>query len=152
MLKHTFVSPKADGSDATLLRPSDWNSEHSFDGGALGSLIYRDTGASNGASWLADVAVGSVLVSGGVGAAPAWSATPSLTDLTLTGTLKAADGTGALPGLTFSGNTGTGFSRSSSNRLTVSNGGSEAAAFSTSTILLPVGGQLLWTSATAATG
>jgi hypothetical protein len=28
-VKHTFVSPKADGADATLVRPSDWNADHS---------------------------------------------------------------------------------------------------------------------------
>lgn len=83
MLLHSFVSTYPDGANANKLRPSDWNAEHVFGGGALGSLLFRDTGASNGASWLADVASGSVLVSGGVGAAPAWSATPSLTTLTL---------------------------------------------------------------------
>jgi len=76
VLKHKFVSLKADGADTTKLRPSDWDAEHAFSGGALGSILYRDTGESDGASWLADVAVGSVLVSGGVGAAPAWSASP----------------------------------------------------------------------------
>lgn len=50
---------------------------------AIGDLLY----ASSTTAWtrLADVATGSVLVSGGVGAAPAWSASP-----TLTGTLTSA--------------------------------------------------------------
>jgi hypothetical protein len=71
MLKHGFVSAKADDTDPGLVQASHWNAEHTFDGGALGGLLYRDTGASAGASWLTAVASGSVLVSGGVGAAPA---------------------------------------------------------------------------------
>ena len=92
MLKHGFVSAVADDPDPDLIQPSHWNDEHAFDGGALGSLLIRDTGASEGASWLADVAAGSVLVSGGVGAAPAWSASPSLTSLTLSSPLTPANG------------------------------------------------------------
>lgn len=160
-LKHRFVSPAADGPDTTKLRPSNWGSTstnydtaptHVFDGGALGSLMFRDTGAADGSGWiaagagflaatgagqipafrglevddipalpyepafvtlgatrggtglssfavgdlifadttatlatLADVDVGSVLVSGGAGAAPAWSATPTLSWIGLTG-------------------------------------------------------------------
>ena len=44
---------------------------------AVGDLLYAS--AANALSKLADVAVGQVLVSGGVGAAPAWSAAPALT-------------------------------------------------------------------------
>ncbi len=84
ILRHLFPSLKADGADATKVRASDWNADHSFAGGALGSILYRDTGATDGAAWLADVATGSVLVSGGVGVAPAWSASPSLTGLSVT--------------------------------------------------------------------
>jgi hypothetical protein len=47
---------------------------------AVGDLLYADTATT--LARLADVAVGSVLVSGGVGVAPAWSATPTLTSLT----------------------------------------------------------------------
>ena len=53
-----------------------------------GDLLHAS--ATNVWSSLADVATGSVLVSGGVGVAPAWSASPTLTALTattLTGTL-----------------------------------------------------------------
>ncbi len=28
-IKHTFTSPKSDGADTTLVRPSDWNADHS---------------------------------------------------------------------------------------------------------------------------
>lgn len=84
-LKHAFVSAIADGSDATIVQPqAHWNAEHAFTGGALGSLLYRDAGGTGGASWLDDVAAGSVLVSGGVAAAPAWSASPTVTTLTAT--------------------------------------------------------------------
>lgn len=82
-LKHAFTSAAPEGATASKVRTSNWNADHNFAGGALGSLLYRDTGASDGASWLADVATGSVVVSGGVGAAPAWSATPTLSSLTL---------------------------------------------------------------------
>jgi len=34
-IRHAFTSPKADGGDATLVRPSDWNADH-VGGGAAG--------------------------------------------------------------------------------------------------------------------
>lgn len=46
---------------------------HVFSGGALGSLLYRDTGASDGASWLA--AGAGVLTCAGAGQVPVWSDT-----------------------------------------------------------------------------
>lgn len=30
-IKHAFVSPKSDGGDATLVRPSDWNASHAWE-------------------------------------------------------------------------------------------------------------------------
>lgn len=87
-----FTSSKADGTDTTKLRPSNWNRlVQILNGlldaaGATGSILLRDaTDATDGATWLPDVAAGSVLVSGGVGVAPAWSADPSVTSLTLGG-------------------------------------------------------------------
>lgn len=47
---------------------------------AIGDILYASGVGAFGV--LPDVAVGSVLVSGGIGAAPAWSAAPSLTSLT----------------------------------------------------------------------
>ena len=47
---------------------------------AVGDILYAST--TTALSKLADVAIGSVLVSGGVGAAPAYSATPTVTSLT----------------------------------------------------------------------
>jgi len=66
---------------------------------AVGDLLYA-SGATT-LSKLADVAVGSVLVSGGVTTAPAWSATPSVTSLQVgTGVGVLFGGTSAsFPGL-----------------------------------------------------
>lgn len=50
----------------------------------IGDLIYAS--GATALSKLADVAVGSVLTSGGVATAPSWNSSPSLTRLTLTGT------------------------------------------------------------------
>lgn len=47
---------------------------------AIGDLLYAST--TSALSKLADVATGSVLVSGGVGVAPSWSATPTVTSIT----------------------------------------------------------------------
>jgi hypothetical protein len=40
-LKHTFTSPKADGTDATLVQPSNWNAEHTITL-AAGKVLGRD--------------------------------------------------------------------------------------------------------------
>jgi hypothetical protein len=50
---------------------------------AVGDLLYAST--TSALSRLADVAAGSVLVSGGVGLAPSYSSAPSLSSLTLSG-------------------------------------------------------------------
>jgi hypothetical protein len=91
-LKHSFQSAKADGADTTKVRATPWNANHPFASGAIGDLLYYDSGSTTGAKWLPDVAVGQVLVSGGVGVKPAWSATPSLTSLTLSTPLAATSG------------------------------------------------------------
>lgn len=51
---------------------------------AVGDVLYADSTSS--LARLADVATGSVLVSGGVGVAPSWSSTPTVAGLTVTGT------------------------------------------------------------------
>ena len=46
---HPFVNPKADGADATITRPSDWNAAHTITG--LGTLATQDgtfSGTSSG--------------------------------------------------------------------------------------------------------
>lgn len=54
---------------------------------AIGDLLYANS--STTFTRLADVAVNQVLVSGGVGVAPAWSGTPTLASVTTTGAVAA---------------------------------------------------------------
>jgi hypothetical protein len=44
-LKHSFTNPKADGPDATIVRPSDWNAEHAYTM-ATGKLLGRSTAST----------------------------------------------------------------------------------------------------------
>ena len=44
-LKHTFASAKSDGTDSTLVQPSNWNSEHTITL-AAGKVLGRDTSAA----------------------------------------------------------------------------------------------------------
>ena len=59
-IKHTFSSPKADGADATLVRPSDWNASHD-DGGlqanvdAVSVVAVNATSIANAASNAASI-------------------------------------------------------------------------------------------------
>lgn len=62
----------------------------------IGDLLYAS--ASTTISKLAAVAVGSVLISGGVGVAPAWSTTPLVTKLNWSGTSGSLGSIAALPG------------------------------------------------------
>ena len=74
-----------------------------------GDILYASSGTTIGQ--LADVAVGSVLVSGGVGAAPAYSATPSVTSLTASSSVTSPfhyGGTGTGSTLTLQSTTGIG--------------------------------------------
>lgn len=101
-LKHRRVVTVADQAAAVAagqLCPSHWGSSstdyntaptHAFDGGALGSLLYRDTVPLEGWSWLP--AAAGILACSGAGAVPTWSATPSLTSLTLSTPLGPASG------------------------------------------------------------
>jgi hypothetical protein len=75
----TLSTPLAAGSGGTGLASY-----------AIGDLLYASGAAA--LSKLADVATGQVLVSGGVGVAPAWSAAPSLTSLTLSTPLAGGSG------------------------------------------------------------
>ena len=59
----------------------------------IGDLLYASS--TTALSKLADVATGSVLVSGGVGAAPAYSSTPSVSTITTTASRTATSTTGA---------------------------------------------------------
>lgn len=62
-LKHAFTSPKTDGSDATLVQPSNWNAEHSLQL-ATNRLLGRTT-AGTGVAEEISVA-GTLTLSGGV--------------------------------------------------------------------------------------
>jgi hypothetical protein len=44
-VKHTFTSPKADGTDSTLIQPSNWNAEHTITL-AAGKILGRDSSGS----------------------------------------------------------------------------------------------------------
>ena len=48
-LKHEFQSGKADGTDVTLVKPTNWNAEHKFETAADGVVLGRAAGASPGA-------------------------------------------------------------------------------------------------------
>lgn len=50
--KHKFTSGISDGADATLIRPSNWNAAHDYSGGSDNDYLIRDSGGTNGASWL----------------------------------------------------------------------------------------------------
>jgi len=47
-VKHRFVSGKADGTDSTLVKPSDWNDEHHFETLVDGVFLGRAAGAGPG--------------------------------------------------------------------------------------------------------
>lgn len=49
---HKFVSGKADGPDPTLVQPSKWNQAENFGAGADGQKAVRDSGQTEGASWV----------------------------------------------------------------------------------------------------
>lgn len=140
VLKHKFVSAAPEGTDASKVRTSNWNDEHAFAGGALGSLLYRDTAQSDGASWLADVAVGSVLVSGGVGVVPAWSASPTLTSL------KVGNGSASTPSDSFVNDTDSGRYLLSPGTFAESIDGSAISRHSAAGLTLIGGAALGWES------
>lgn len=71
---------------------------------AVGDLIYAS--GSTTLSKLADVATGSVLVSGGVTTAPAWSSTPTFTGTNISGTAASLNIGGSAASLSVSGQTG----------------------------------------------
>ncbi len=90
-------------------------------GGAIGDILYGAT--SSTFARLADVAVGSVLTSGGVGAAPSYSASPTLTTSLTTPLL--IGGIGITSTLTFKTTTGVGTTGADFVWLNGSNGATE---------------------------
>jgi microcystin-dependent protein len=61
-IKHKFVSPKTDGSDNSLVRPTNWNADHDFLSTGDGVVIGRATGAGAGA--LQELPMGALLPTG----------------------------------------------------------------------------------------
>lgn len=54
---HSFVSPKADGTDTTVMRPSDWNDDHVVDFGEAGDIstqAFADAAAAGTTGEIAD--------------------------------------------------------------------------------------------------
>lgn len=49
---HAFVNPKADGADATIVRPSNWNELHTLNGLSSGAGAPSDLNGSNGDFYL----------------------------------------------------------------------------------------------------
>lgn len=70
-LKHKFTSAKADGTDATLVQPSNWNDEHDLTL-TTGRLIGR-TSSGTGAAEEISVGDGLTLTSGTLAVSPSIS-------------------------------------------------------------------------------
>lgn len=81
-LKHTFVSPKTDGTDSTLVQPSNWNAEHQLQM-ATARIIGRTTAGTGAAE---EISVGSnlSLASGSLNLA----SSVSITALTASGAIS----------------------------------------------------------------
>ncbi len=60
-LKHKFTSPKADGGDTTLVRPSNWNDEHDLTV-ATNTLLGRATAGAGAVEEITCTAVGRALL------------------------------------------------------------------------------------------
>jgi hypothetical protein len=67
---HPFVSTKADGADTTRVRPSNWNANHAYAGGADGDVPAYDAAAVTKATWVKRAKVLSIITTavGNVGA------------------------------------------------------------------------------------
>lgn len=77
-LTHTFVSAKADGGDTTLVRPSNWNAEHTITAAAC-SVLGRSANSGGAVADIAASADGQFLrrAAGAIGfGAIAWSDLP----------------------------------------------------------------------------
>ena len=49
---HPFVSTKADGADTTRVRPSNWNANHLYAGGADDDVVAYDTASATKGTWV----------------------------------------------------------------------------------------------------
>ena len=94
--RHAFVSPKADGADATKVRPSNWNAEHVLN--MSGSYILgRKTAGEGPVEEITDIRV---LPNGNVGIG---TASPGAR-LDVAGYTKLGNYGGAFQGLTIANN------------------------------------------------
>lgn len=62
-VKHAFTNPKADGGDATIVRPSNWNADHTIDPGSISRAQLDATG--KGWQFLGGSTLGSAAVTVG---------------------------------------------------------------------------------------
>lgn len=46
-IKHTFVSAVADGSDTGLVRPTNWNADHTIENGSISYAQIQDVSATD---------------------------------------------------------------------------------------------------------
>lgn len=77
-VKHKFASAKTDGTDATLIQPSNWNDTHDITL-ASGNLLGRSTAGAGSAE---EISIGSGLsLSGGVLSATGSGSGASLDDV-----------------------------------------------------------------------
>ncbi len=124
---HPFVSAKADGADATLVQPSNWNANHLLAGGAKGDLLVLDATQATGVNNVAAVAAGAYLRSNGVTTIPIWS-TLILPNAATQGDLLIATGANTIGSL----------ADVAVGQVLVSGGGGAAPAWSASpTLILP---------------
>lgn len=79
-ITHTFVNPKADGGDATITRPSDWNAAHTIANDAIAyakiqnvsatdKVLGRSTAGAGDIEEIACTAAGRALIAGADAAA-----------------------------------------------------------------------------------
>lgn len=66
---HAFVSAIADGTDATLVRPSNWNAAHSLSGAVSGGIPFFDSTTTENTSAL--LVANQLMLGGGAATAPA---------------------------------------------------------------------------------
>ena len=74
-IKHKFQTGKADGSDTTLVKPSNWNDEHDFemaDGTILGRPVGSGDGPAQEIPLSAIYMTGMIVMWGGVAAPTGW--------------------------------------------------------------------------------
>ena len=114
-LTHSFVSAVPDGTDTTIVRPSNWNAQHTLTGTASTLMGFDNTGASQSVT---------------VGTGLSYSA-GALTS-TATGTVTSVAASGGATGLTFSGSPiTTNGTLTLGGTLIVANGGTGITSFGT---------------------